>query len=201
MIARGALLTTVGAGFAYAILRHGESSGFAHVASLTQSVSVPVTVALSGTIIGPMLRSERRSRWLLDACAVGASSRAAAIAMVAATLGGSLAGAHALTVSSMLGFDAASRLALSVETAVAGACLSVLTQWCLRFALRDDGRDSARVILSLLAVSAATLLVLALSHRAALVLELLAAVGALAAPRGLPTEPNARRFPPKATAQ
>ena len=200
VIARGALLTTVGTGFAYAILRHGEPSAFAHMASVTQSVSVPVTVALSGTMIGPMLRNERRSRWLLDACAVGASSRAAAIAIVAATSVARWRGPCA-SGSSLLGFDAASRLALSVETAVAGACLSVVTQWCLRFSLRDDGRDSARVILSLLAVSAGdaagarSVTPCGAGARAA------RSRGRLGRASGSPTEPNARRFPPKAAPQ
>ncbi|XXX82035.1 hypothetical protein WMF30_25065 [Sorangium sp. So ce134] len=117
----------------------------------------PVALCVGAGFSGPVLREERRIAWLLDACGASAPLRASAAAAAVAAPLVALALAHGAAVSALTRAAPAAAIRLLGGAGVAGMLLSGVALGCVRWSVRQDGRDSSRVLLSVLAaVVAAT---------------------------------------------
>ncbi|WP_437820473.1 hypothetical protein [Sorangium sp. So ce1078] len=157
VLLRGLALTAVGALAAAAWARTNGPLGAGPLAAASLAALAPVALCVGAGVSGPVLREERRLAWLLDACGAAAPLRAlAAAAAVAAPLV-ALALAHGAAVGALTRAAPVAALRLLGGAGLAGLLLSGVALGCVRWSVRQDGRDSSRVLLSVLAaVVAAT---------------------------------------------
>jgi ABC-2 type transport system ATP-binding protein len=142
---RGLALVVASAGVAALHLRN--SGGHARLTTLL--ILTPALVLALAGVVGPLLRAERDLGWLM-ACTnvspmtrqLGTLATLAALSVAAASLGATL-------IASLLTLAGAERLALFAEVALAAAALAPLVLRVARWAVRDAGRDAARLILGL----------------------------------------------------
>lgn len=99
---------------------------------------------------GPVLRSERQARWLLDACGLSGGIRVLTASLAVALWGMFFAGLHGLLVGWLLEASSADELRLCFGAILTGASLGVVASSCVRWAHRGDKKDGDRVLLAML---------------------------------------------------
>jgi ABC-type cobalamin/Fe3+-siderophores transport system ATPase subunit len=151
---RGLALVVASGGVAALYLRN--SGG--HARLMTLAILTPALVLALAGVVGPLLRAERDLSWLTACTTVspmtrrlGALAALAALSVAAASLG-------ATSIAALLTLSGAERLALFAEVALAAAALAPLVLRVARWAVRDAGRDAARLILGLGAVGTGSVL-------------------------------------------
>ncbi|WP_437683044.1 hypothetical protein [Sorangium sp. So ce131] len=155
VLVRGLALTAVGALAAAAWIRTSEPLAGAPLAAASLVALAPFALCASAGFSGPVLREERRMAWLLDACGASAPLRAGAGAAAVAAPAVALALGHGAATAALTRAAPAMALRLLAGAGLAGLLLSGIALGCVRWAERQDGRDSSRVLLSVLAAVAA----------------------------------------------
>jgi hypothetical protein len=147
---RSMFLTSTAAVFASLLIRN---SGVGSGASDQIALAIWILAAVTGaaTLAGPVLSAERGADWVLEAHAVRARVRRAASMGLLATAGAIQGVVYAAIVSILVPIDLVTRVCWLGETSCFGAALSVIIEPCMRWALREHGTDSGRMILALLA--------------------------------------------------
>ncbi|WP_234023894.1 hypothetical protein [Sorangium cellulosum] len=155
VLVRGLALAAVGALAAAAWIRTSEPLAEVQLAAASLVALAPCALCASAGFSGPVLREERRIVWLLDACGASAPLRAGAAASAVAAPAVVLALGHGAAASALTRAAPAAALRLLAGAALAGLLLSAVALGCVRWSQRQDGRDSSRVLLSVLAAVAA----------------------------------------------
>ncbi|WP_437948146.1 hypothetical protein WME98_46955 [Sorangium sp. So ce296] len=157
VLLRGGALTLIGALAAAAWARSSEPLEDASLAGASLVALAPFALCAGAGFSGPVLREERRIAWLLDACGASAPLRAVAAAAAVAAPLAALGLAHGAAVAALTRAAPLAALRLLGGAGLAGLLLSGVALGCVRWSVRQDGRDSSRVLLSVLAaVVAAT---------------------------------------------
>jgi hypothetical protein len=116
---------------------------------LALSVWIPSCIFASATPLGPILRTEQAADWILAACGTTRNERRAATVGLLSTAGGTTGVLAGSLVGAWLDRGWLQRLGLAASLALAGAVLSSLTEVCVRWSMREDGRDGGRMVLAL----------------------------------------------------
>jgi hypothetical protein len=148
---RAAFIIAVAMAWTGLLLRNDDVLRFESKSVLRVALSawIPSCILAAATPVGPILRTETAAEWLLAACGITVTQRrAATIGLLAATGSavGLLAGA---LLGIALGAPGFLRFALAASLGVTGALLSALTEVCVRWSIREDGRTGGRMVLIL----------------------------------------------------
>ncbi|WP_437282616.1 hypothetical protein WME90_19160 [Sorangium sp. So ce375] len=157
VLVRCLALGAIGALAAAVWSRNSGQLGGGPLAAASLVALTPVALCAGAGLSGPVLREERRLAWLLDACGAAAGLRAGAAAAAVAAPLVALALAHGAAVGALTRAAPSVALRLLGGAALAGLFLSGIALGCVRWSVRQDGRDSSRVLLSVLAALAASI--------------------------------------------
>ncbi|WP_437593947.1 hypothetical protein [Sorangium sp. So ce1000] len=157
VLVRGLVLTAIGALAAAAWARNSGRVGGGPLAAASLVALAPAALCAGAGLAGPVLREERRIAWLLETCGAAAGLRAGAVAAAVAAPLVALALAHGAAVGALTRAAPSAALRLLGEAGLAGLLLSGIALGCVRWSVRQDGHDSSRVLLSVLAAIAASI--------------------------------------------
>ncbi|WP_437987122.1 hypothetical protein [Sorangium sp. So ce117] len=157
VLVRGLALAAIGALAAVAWARNSGRFGGGPLAAASLVALAPVALCAGAGLSGPVLREERRLAWLLDACGAAAGLRAGAVVAAVAAPLVALALGHGALVGALTGAAPSVTLRLVGGAGLAGLLLAAIALGCVRWSVRQDGRDSSRVLLSVLAAIAASI--------------------------------------------
>lgn len=153
-LVRGLALVTLATGIAYLHLRN--SGGDARLTAL--AALTPALLAALAGVTGPLLSAERELGWLLAWTRTGFVARrfGAFAALAGLALAGALSGAAVLVMLRPL--SVTERLALLGQLSLASTTLASMVLGAARWAVRDTGRDAARLLFGVAVVGLAALL-------------------------------------------
>jgi len=155
IVARCLLLTLAAATCAVLAVRNNEIRQVSHLTRLVESIYIPLALAPLVGLAGPLLRGERNAAWVLDVAAVSGRQRRVAMALALFGMNELLAVVYVTVMVGALRFDFSTGLRLLTEVSLLGGLVVVVASRVARFALRDGGRDSARLILGMLGLTVA----------------------------------------------
>lgn len=190
VLVRGLALTAIGALAGAAWVRSIGPIATEPLAAASLVAFVPAALCAAAGFAGPVLREERRLVWLLDASGAPASLRVGASAAAIAAPTAALGLAHGAAIGALSRATPVATLRLLGGAWLAGVLLSGVAFGCVRWAVRQDGRDSGRVLLAMFtAVTGATALAWTLGE---LALVALGPAAALLAWLARPPRPDSR---------
>lgn len=153
LLLRAALFVAIAIALASFAARADGAGDAGALSVLSLTLFAPAIAAGAAGLAGPVLRSERDARWLLDVSGASPAVRVAGATLALAAAGAVYGAAHGAATGAIAGasWRAASRLA--AEAAWIGAALAAASSCVLRRAFRGDGRDPARAVLAVLAIA------------------------------------------------
>ncbi|XYI03235.1 hypothetical protein ACMHYB_27135 [Sorangium sp. So ce1128] len=151
VLVRAMALAALGAFVGVAYARSIGPLGDEPLAAASLVALAPFALCAGAGLAGPVLREERRIAWLLAACGAAAPLRAGAAALAVAAPVTALALAHGAAVGALHRAAPLAVLRVLGGAGLAGLLLSGVALGCVRWSVREDGRDSSRVLLTVLA--------------------------------------------------
>jgi hypothetical protein len=164
------LLTMVWLAFATLFVHNADGGDLTGAPIMVEAVFAPLAIALTVTLAGPMLRAELQGGWLLDAMGMTLAGRQRALAMASAFLGMALAVVYAGAIAWNLRLSLLTAVRLVGETTAFAFALSVIAGDVVRFAVRSDGRDGARLIVAFTALTVVAVSSIVVARTLAIVL-------------------------------
>ena len=150
LLGRAVFLTFLGSAVAILALRNNQI--FENEVRCTVSLGILYAPLLLGAcgLSGPVLRSERQSRFLIEVCSVGGGMRVLAAALAVALFSSLMGGVNALLIGWLLDGSSALLIRLAGGVMVSGAALGAVASCCVRWAQRGDKKDTDRVFVAML---------------------------------------------------
>jgi hypothetical protein len=156
LLVRACLITASAGLFAFALLRNNDDMRDELGARVALSLFIPAVLLSATTFAAPMIECERNAEWVLSTCGTSTPLRRNALAALLALGGAGFGLAYAAPIGLALNVDLLHRLRFVLLTALVGGVSAAAVEATTRWALRERGRDSGRLILSLsLATTAA----------------------------------------------
>ena len=150
LLARAACIVAAGMGWTCLALRNEAAvGGDRSTLRFALSAWIPSCTLATATPLGAVLRAERAAEWVLVVCGTTMGQRRVATRGLAVVAGGTVGLIAATSLGAALGANFFLRFQLAVSLALTGALLSGLTEMCFRWAIRDEGRDSGRLVLAI----------------------------------------------------